>query len=323
MPDTTLSTLTQIRIKVRRLTRNPSVNQLSDADIDSYINNFVLYDMPAHLKLNTLTDILTFYTEPYIDTYETNTTDANNPLYNFKNEYTGVKGPIYISGIQSYLSFSKEEFNASYPKIMYKELLGVGDGVTTNFSGTLSDFPVLRNQVLISSINSNNGGLEAHDDGVGSFEGDVVAGGTIDYVTGDYDITYVLAPKDQENIYAQTVPYEPGKPTSCLFSNDSFTFKLVPDMPYKIDVVCYKRPTELLSDNQSPELAEYWQYIAYGAAKKIFDDKMDLESIQKIMPEFKQQEILINRRQIVQNAQVRSKTIYGEPMLTSLGFDNE
>ena len=61
-----------------------------------------------------------------------------------------------------------------------------------------------------------------------------------------------------------------------------------------------------------PELEEWWQYIAYGAAKKVFEDRMDLESVQSIMPEFKKQEMLCQRRTIVQNTNERTSTIYTE-----------
>ena len=57
-------------------------------------------------------------------------------------------------------------------------------------------------------------------------------------------------------------------------------------------------------------MEEYWQYIAYGAAKKIFEDKMDLDSVQMIMPEFKQQERLCLRRSLIQYTNERTSTIY-------------
>jgi len=45
------STLETIKIKVRRLTRSPSEAQLSDADLNQYINTFLIYDLPEHLAL--------------------------------------------------------------------------------------------------------------------------------------------------------------------------------------------------------------------------------------------------------------------------------
>ena len=86
----------------------------------------------------------------------------------------------------------------------------------------------------------------------------------------------------------------------------------------------YKRPDELLDTAQSPELSEWWQYIAYGCAKKVFEDRMDPESVQTIMPEFKKQEALINRRTIVQQTEQRTATIYTENVagMYGTGFGN-
>jgi hypothetical protein len=72
----------------------------------------------------------------------------------------------------------------------------------------------------------------------------------------------------------------------------------------------YVRPTYLMDTSQSPLLQEWWQYIAYGAAKKIFEDAMDTDSVALIMPEFKKQEALCLRRTIVQYTNERTATIY-------------
>ena len=79
----------------------------------------------------------------------------------------------------------------------------------------------------------------------------------------------------------------------------------------------YTQPTELLSSGQSPDLQEWWQYIAYGASKKIFEDRMDLDSVQSIMPEFKMQERLCLRRSIVQQTSQRTSTIYTDQSSTA------
>ena len=114
MSDATLSTLSNIRTKIRRLTRNPSTSQLSNADLDSYINNFILYDMPAQLKLDTLKTVLTFYTEANVEVYSTSA-DVADALYNFKNKYTNVLTPIYIGGYKAALFQDRETFYNTYP----------------------------------------------------------------------------------------------------------------------------------------------------------------------------------------------------------------
>jgi hypothetical protein len=77
------SSLVAIRTKVRRLTRSPSTAQISDAQIDEYVNTFIQYDFPEQIRLSALRTVLTFYTQPGVDVYETST-DPNNALFNFK-----------------------------------------------------------------------------------------------------------------------------------------------------------------------------------------------------------------------------------------------
>lgn len=311
--DASYSTLANIRTKVRRLTRSPSLNQISDSDIDNYVNTFVLYDFPENLRLFNLRTVFTFYCEPYIDVYDTNTTDTSSPFYNFSNLYTTIHGPVYIAGFQALLSQSREQFFAMYPMVNSIQSIGTtGDGTTTSFSGTLANVPVIRNNVTFSSIDINNNGLEAHDNGEGALIGDITPGPAINYITGSYSLNWNTPPAAGANINSQTVAYVPALPQSMLFYDGKITLRPIPDQPYQINFEVYQRPSELLASNQQPELSEWWQYIAYGAAKKILEDRMDMETVQLIMPEFKQQERLILRRTIVQNSNQRSSTIYVE-----------
>ena len=64
-------TLADIRTKVRRITARPSAVQLSDSEIDKYINTFYVYDMPEHLKMESLRYNYQF------------TSTANIPAYDF------------------------------------------------------------------------------------------------------------------------------------------------------------------------------------------------------------------------------------------------
>ena len=80
--------------------------------------------------------------------------------------------------------------------------------------------------------------------------------------------------------------------TNCkLFFDNKFVIRPVPDKAYAVQVVAMQRPTELLTGSVSPEVASWWQYIAYGAAIKIFEDRTDLESKERHMPEFYRQKM--------------------------------
>ena len=309
-PDSTLSTLDKIRIKIRRITRNPSSAQITDAQIDEYVNTFVLYDMPAYLKLESLEQVLTFFTSPHMDTYETNLVDATDPLYNFKNVYTNVIRPAYIAGYKVPLYNSQEEFYDVYPQTNNMVSIGTGNGVNLDFYRTVTDDPILPNKVTVSSISTAGNVLLALDDGDYGFTGDATALSTVAYDTGSVYVGFTVAPAVGETVWLQTVSCAPGKPTSILFFDDKFVLRPVPDEVYRVEVTAYKRPTELLLDADVPELSEWWQYIAVGSGIKILQDRLDNEGVSMLMPMFKEQETLIGRRKIIQNAGKRVATIY-------------
>ena len=65
-----IATLADIRTKVRRLTGKPSNQQITDPEIDEYVNTFYLYDLPENLKLFSLHTTFEFLTIPNIDQYD-------------------------------------------------------------------------------------------------------------------------------------------------------------------------------------------------------------------------------------------------------------
>lgn len=313
-----IATLQAIQTKVRRLTRSPSDALLTTAQINEYIDTFMLYDFPEHLRLFALRTTLTFFTEPFIDTYETNNVDPTSPLFNFKNRYITTHEPLMIAGYQRQFSQSRAEFYNQYPILNTIASIGTaGDGITTNFTGVLANIPILRNQVLFSSVASDNTGLALSDDGLGNLTGN--GSGTIDYITGAFVLNFIAAPGMGIPINSQTVPYVPSLPLVMLFFDEKFTLRPVPDQAYRVNMEVYIRPSQLTDINEAPQLEQWWQYIAYGAAKKVFEDRTDSDSVQQIMPEFNQQQRLVLRTTLVQNAKQRTPTIYTENVAGQYG----
>ena len=326
------STLEQIYIKVRRLTRSPSANQLTDDDINDYVNTFLLYELPEELRLFDYRRIFTFYTQPYVDTYSTTYVDPNDPFYQFKNKYVSIHEPLYIAGFRRFFSQSREQFFGLYPYIQSQQALpGLGDGGTVTFTGTVNGSPLIRNYVMFTSIDVNNNGLVLQDvpflTGDPNFPtfGNLVVPNNpspaaldplnnINYVTGQFTCTFPFAPAQGIQIYSQTVPNVAAIPQAILYYDDTFTLRPIPDQVYKVEFECYVQPIELLSTDttQEPYLQAWAQYIAYGAARKVFQDRMDMESLQMIEPEFKRQERLTVRRTIVQLTNQRTSTIFTE-----------
>lgn len=345
-PPTT--TLQAIQTKVRRLTRSPSTSQLTDADLQNYINTFVVYDFPEHLRMFNLRSTYTFVCNPFQDQYPTDTDSfggvTTNPLYDFQNKYISVHPPVYIAGYDSFYTQSREQFYGVYPftnSIQSTQI--TGNGITQSFSGNLQTLlgavgagaVLLKNNVLFTSIDANGNGLALADvplvsltTGYQTVEGNLYTPQTqpdvppttadfdatnyINYVTGDFVLTFSAPPASNAPILIQSVPTVVGLPQGVLYYDNTFYLRPVPDQPYNINIEVYARPTYLMETTSNPALNEWWQYIAYGAAKKIFEDRMDMDSVQMIMPEFKKQETLCLRRTLVQYSNERTATIYTE-----------
>ncbi len=303
------TTLAAIQTKVRRLTRTPSQAQLSDYDLNQYINTFVLYDFPEQLRLFNLHTTYTFFTQPNVGLYNTQTTNPADELYGFDQNYLTVNPPAYVAGFEVWWSQSPEQFFGVYPELSSIVQQSAGDGTTMTFSGVLSGTPVLQGSVLFNSIDANNNGLYVSDTDTSNGTLTGTGTGTINYITGAFSITFDAAPAAGQPINSQTYVYQAAMPQGILFYDGAFQLRPVPDQVYAVNVEVYQRPSELLAGN-SPLLQEWWQYIAYGAAIKILQDRTDQETVQLLVPEFKAQEHLILRRTIVQQTNSRAATIY-------------
>jgi hypothetical protein len=322
------------------------MSQLTDIDLQNYINTFVVYDFPEHLRMFNLRTTYTFVCNAFQDAYPTDINSfagvTTNPLYDFQNKYLSVHAPFYIAGYDSFFSQSREQFYGIYPFTNNISSIGVtGNGITQTFTGVLPQASggavLLKSNVLFSSVDPNGNGLSLADvplvdpsTGNQSVFGNLYVPQTqptippttssfdstnyINYITGQYTITFVAPPAAGATINSQTVPSIVSLPQAVLFYDNTFYLRPVPDQPYNINFEAYIRPTYLMETTDSPALNEWWQYIAYGAAKKVFEDRMDTDSVQQIMPEYRKQETLCLRRTIVQYTNERTATIYTESL---------
>ena len=329
--DTNYSTLQNIIQKVRTITFRPSVNQISDDQIKHYINVFTLYGFPEDIKLFNLKTTLTFYTNPYIDIYDTETLLPDDPLYNFANKYTFSGEPVYVNGFRSMFLQDRAEIFNLYPFIYATDTIGTGDGVNIFFTGFFPNHPCLQNNVIITSTDNNGVGIVVQDipdinptTGYRLPTGTLVEPnfksiprGTIDYVTGAYTVSLPAAPGPNQDVTAKTSYYSPSIPRTVLFFDKQFTLRPVPDSVYAINLEVYKRPDALLDTAQMPELAQHWMYIAYGAALEIFLDNRDQDSYNEKLVRFKELEEQVRTKAAMQLAQQKITTIYDLPYFYS------
>lgn len=325
-----MSTLTQIRTKVRRLTGRPSPQQISNDQIDEYINTFYLYDMPETLRLVTQQTVFEFMTEKNVDTYDMNTqtvwTGASNERV--VDVYITVSPPVYIAGYQSFWSQSREQFFRTYPALAQITDQIQGDGTPGPYTYIFANTPIFQYNVTAGAIDNTGSTINCVDVPISRTTGswkevntNISVTGSIDYIAGSLSISFANPIPAGNKITFTAVPYQPSRPQAVLFYNNVFTLRPVPDANYLVRMNAYKRPTALLDSGESPELKQWWQYLAYGAAIKVFQDLQDPEGQAAVMPEFERQEVMVLRRTIIERTQQRTSTIYTE--MTSFPYGNQ
>lgn len=295
-----MTTLADIRLKVRRITKSPSANQITNNEIDDYVNTFYLYDFPEHLRLINLKETFTFITQADID------------IYNFTpNTIVSIEPPVYIGGMEIMFFQSRKEYFSVYPEIQRNENFATGNGGAGPYAGTITGTPVKRNRVLISTVDVNGNALSAVDTVAGTFAGNVAAGSTINYATGAIAaVTWTANIAAGTPIRVQSVNYQSARPQAALFYDDTIQLSPIPDQAYEYVMNAYVTPTSLVNAADEPELREWWQLLALGACIKIFGDRLDMENYQKTKVLFDEQKQLVGRRTLKQLSINRTATIY-------------
>jgi hypothetical protein len=292
--------------KIRILSASSNTNQLTDQKIIKYINSYYLYDFPDDLRILKLKNNYTFQTQNGIDTY----------AFDFDN-YTTIEPPVYCAKSQIALYQDPLSFYGSLANTQSIETFATGDGGVGPYTGTTLGTPIQRSvnnipgantfpasqisNILITGNTSFGNTQNVTDDGFGNLLDPVtgVARGTIDYSTGAISVTFGNLIADGNDITIEYKQIAQGQPSQMLFYQEQFVLNPVPDKGYTIEMTCYRTPSQALLGTESetapvltgrPELFEWWELIAFGVAKKLYQDRLDLEGVQT-MDAFLQEKI--------------------------------
>ena len=279
-------TLADIRTKVRNLTGSPSTDQISNADLDAYINNYYLFTMPFELKEQITNQHLTFKTTPGVN------------VYAFPGGYFTDQPGAYADGFPLIFYQDPDIFYQDWPQQYAVDNIGTGDGVTAVFTGGLQNPPIIKGTLFISADDPDGSQQVLQDQGDGTLTGN--GSGTINYLTGAYNVTFTLPPESSAVVYAKYQGYSGNRPQGCLFFNNEFTLMPVPDQAYQIQMQGYIKPLELSDAGDTPLQEEWGFVISYGAALEIFNDRGDEESYNAYFPTFKRYENVALGRTIQQ-----------------------
>jgi hypothetical protein len=141
---------------------------------------------------------------------------------------------------------------------------------------------------------------------------------TINYQTGEITgLVFAQAIPSGTAIQIQYNPKQLSIPLSIMFYQNQFTLAPVPDAGYTIELTCYRQPIQaLLAADQTgnPELSEWWEILSVGAAKKMFENRMDSEGVIFIDKMLRERYDIIETRTYAQIGQQQIRTLYTDQL---------
>ena len=266
-------TLANIRTKVRNVTGSPSSDQISDSTLNDYINNYYVFTMPFELKQQIQNNFLAFKTTPGVN------------VYAFPGGYFTDQPGAYADGFPLIFYQDPDIFYQDWPQQYAVNNIATGNGIINNFTGGLQNPPIIIGTLFFAADDADGFQQLLSDNGDGTLSGDGT--GTINYLTGAYDITFNVAPAASAVIYGKYQGYSGNRPQGVLFYENQFTFMPVPDQAYQIQMQGYIKPILLVTDSDTPTQPEWGPLIAYGASLEIFQDRGDTENYDRYFTVFK------------------------------------
>lgn len=345
-----IGTLQDIIVKIRKLTGSASDYQLTDAQIIDYIDSFYLYDFPAQFRSLKLQDKYVFNTQRGIDTYPfdwEHYTTIQQPVYCAKREIAlyynqwnffgawfnwqyqqnfalgdGTTGP-YSGTTSSNPIIRSYNNNPSVESPLFTTASGVSHQPTypqTNIGRAMN--------ILITANRAYGQTLNVTDDGNGSLIGDC-SSGSIDYETGVVsNLVFTQTIPGNNTITIMYNPANMAMPESILFFQNQFTLRPVPDKGYTIELVAYRQPSQAIlgTTNPSapnyagtPELLEWWECLAFGAAKKIYEDRLDSDGVALMDKSLDERYQVAYTRTYAELGKQRMPTIFADQLANNYG----
>lgn len=146
---------------------------------------------------------------------------------------------------------------------------------------------------------------------------------TINYMTGEITgLTFAQAIPAGTPIQVQYNPKQFSIPLAIMFYQNQFTLCPTPDAGYTMELTCYRQPIQALLASDmtgNPELSEWWEILAVGASKKIFEERLDSDGVIFIDKMLKERYDIIETRTYAQIGQERIKTIYTDQLTENYG----
>jgi len=281
-------TLAEIRQKVRQVTGRYSPDELSNEQLDEYINKYYQYTFPAEVKLERSHTFYEFLTS------------ANQKDYTLPSGFTNFEPPATLDRLSLLWYQDPQSFYKNNPEQVGRQNIGTGDGATVAFNGTAGNFPLLPGSTVVTD------GTEVFEDTSTAYTtanivltGSLGGSGTLNLSTGVVSVTFATAPVSGANVQYSYIQFAAGRPTAVLLYNNQFTFYPVPDTAYRFRTKAYSNTlvttaagatlTQFTNATDRPYLDEWGPAIAYGTARDIHSDYGEMQAYQDITALYKEQ----------------------------------
>jgi len=305
---TATATVAQLIDEVRINIKGTNAYQYTDDTILNYINIFVTQDMPQNIQMLSYKTWYRFITLENVDKYVFP-----------QNQYTGIFGNVYVIGIPVTTYQDPDRFALDWVLNNFTTTAGMGSGASTY--SIMIPFPSVRGYtdflgtvypgLYISAASDQYTNMVVSDNGLGILlNSSSEPCGTINYLTGAATVTFPNPVPSGTTIYANTQTYQKGQPSACLFYNQTFTMRTVPDRSYVVGVGAYVNPVAYANTSQPVIINNMFKYFAYGTARYMLLELKDLSQLQILDGLFKEQERMLLRISTRQRFQSRSPTIF-------------
>jgi hypothetical protein len=272
-------TLSQIRKKVRQVTGRFTGQELTNEQLDNYINQYYQFTFPAEVKVDAE------------HTYYSFTTLANQAYYDQPLDlYTNFGPPATANNLNMMWYQDPAMFFQANP-LQYVFLTPwTGDGSTITFTTSITGFPIYPGTMTVTDNvetfeDTNQTWTNADVSVPGSLGGALV----INYSAGTVSVTFATAPANGQVIYMNYVVFAANRPQAILMYNNQFQVWPVPDQSYIINMIAYRITTPLVEATDTPRMNEWGPTIAYGAARDIVADYGETDSYAEITALYKEQ----------------------------------
>lgn len=334
--------LAQMRNTIRKMTARYTEQQMTSAQIDTYLNRAYTLQFPLEFKTLKLTKPYVFNTIPNVDTYDfIYEADPTNPVTGGQTLASPgnieINPPVYCQGYQLNYYQNKQNFYRRWPKLSINQQIRQGGNLANvPYTGTIpTATPFLRGQIdifgdvtepavifsfIVNDPNSANSDFTyvltdepLPNDNVGNLiDEDGVDVGNVNYLTGEYSFTVAesaVIPADA-TLYVSVVPYQAARPIDVLFYNQQIVLRPVPAQVFQIEFQISQQPTQLIAEDAAPELDEWYLFLCCLAAKLIYTDYPDPQGEAELQPKLDEQRLIAQRRTLRQMGNQRVQTIF-------------